>query len=148
MAWGQKQGASRMNDIAELEARIASAMGRIGQALQAAPMGGGVQAEEVEALRLAAEAAASEAETARARAEGAEAEAVRLKALLEAESGEVAQLQERLESMTAMKDRQQERITALEAETQALSQLRGNDRAELDALIAALEPLVKEQTNA
>jgi len=137
-----------MNDIAELETRISSAMARIGRAVEATSAGDGAQAEDLERLQQAAEAAMSEAESIRARAEGSEAEAVRLKALLEAETGEVARLQESLASTTALKDRQQERISGLEDELGAVSELRRADRAELDALIAALEPLVKEQTDA
>lgn len=127
-----------MSDIAELESRIAAAMGRIGQAVEAFTPAAATSPEELEE----ALAAVREAE---ARAEAAEAEAARV---LEAGEFATAPLRQRIESLTAMKDQLQERVTELEDEVRILIELRNADRAELDELIAALEPLVREQTDA
>ena len=78
-------------------------------------------------------------------APAASAEAARV---LEAGDSASAPLRQRIESLTAMKQELQERVTELEDEVRILIELRNADRAELDELIAALEPLVREQTDA
>lgn len=116
-----------MDDITGLERRLTAAMDRIGHAVAAydtAPKG---PSEE----ELAAKAAL-------------EAELAQLREALAAEQEASAQLRERIEAMKALKDEQQERIATLEAEAGALAKARADDRAELDAVMAALEPLVAE----
>ncbi len=130
-----------MSDIAELEGRIATALGRIGQAVEAFSPGEAVSSGELEEARTAAQ-------EANARAEAAEADADRSRQALEAEVETGTQLHEHIASLNMMKERQQERIAELEAEVRMLVEQRGADRAELDELIAALEPLIREQTDA
>lgn len=137
-----------MSEIAELEGRIAAAMARIGQAVEGIGAGSGVSAEELDQARGAAESAGNEARQATERAEAAEAEVARLIEALEAETTAGAQLRERVGSLKSMKDRQQERISELESALAEISEQRSADRQELDGLIAALEPLVREQTDA
>ncbi|PRY22716.1 hypothetical protein CLV78_106258 [Aliiruegeria haliotis] len=140
-----------MSEISDLENRISSAMERIGRAVQAfepASNAPGVPAQDLAEARASAEAAqAAEAEAA-TRAEAAEAEVSRLQEALEAETTAGAQLRERVNSLKTMKDRQQERIHELETQLYTQAESRDADRAELDGLIAALEPLVKEQRDA
>lgn len=136
-----------MNEIADLESRISAAMARIGRAVEGF-QAGGASLEELEHARKAAEDAEAAARGAQARAEEAEAEVARLRQALEAETTAGGQLRERVGSLKSMKDRQQERILELEAELSAMADLRSADRDELDGLISALEPLVKEQTDA
>ena len=124
-----------MSDIAELEQRIAVAMDRIGQALQ----GFDPRAGADDAALAAAEAAGAE----KARAE-ADVEIAGLKEALEAEQTANAQLRERVAAVKAKKDQLQERLSALETAEAELQHRRAADRAELDDLIAALSPLVKE----
>ncbi|NDR56374.1 hypothetical protein [Aliiruegeria sabulilitoris] len=133
-----------MSEITELESRLAAAMERIGNAIEAFGAGepeAAVSAEELEQAQKSVSEAVQRAET-------AEAEVLRLQQALETETTAGAQLRERVGSLKSMKDRQQERITELEAELRALAEQRNADRSELDELISALEPLVKEQTDA
>ncbi|SDI25274.1 hypothetical protein [Aliiruegeria lutimaris] len=133
-----------MSEITELESRLAAAMTRIGNAIEAFSAGepeAAVSAEELEQARKSACEAVQRAET-------AEAEVLRLQQALEAETTAGAQLRERVGSLKSMKDRQQERITELEAELRAVAEQCSADRGELDELISVLEPLVREQTDA
>ena len=137
-----------MIEIADLESRISAAMSRIGKAVEGFGGGADISAEDLEQARKAAESAEETTRKASERAEAAEAEVTRLQAALEAEATAAGQLRERIGSLKSMKERQQERISELEAEVKAASEVRSADRAELDGLISALEPLVKEQTDA
>ena len=133
-----------MSEITELENRLAAAMGRIGRAIEGFDAGDPRAAETAEEL----DQAKANLTAATERVEAAEAEVQRLQQALEAETTAGAQLRERVGSLKSMKDRQQERIAELESQLTAIAELRGADRAELDGLIAALEPLVREQTDA
>ncbi|MDF1871538.1 hypothetical protein [Vannielia sp.] len=115
-----------MNDVTGLERRLTAAMDRIGRAVASYDTAAAPSAEE---------------EQARA---ALEAQVVQLKQALEAEQTVNVQLRERVDAMKALKERQQERISELEEEAERLKSLRANDREELDAVIAALEPLVGE----
>ncbi|SFB80834.1 hypothetical protein [Tropicimonas isoalkanivorans] len=134
-----------MNDIADLEGRISAAMARIGRAVEGFQPAGGASAEGIDEARGAAEA---EARAAMARAESAEAEIDRLNQALETDAAAGDQLRERIDALTETNERQQERIAELETELQVLLGKQAADREELDGLIAALGPLVEEQTNA
>lgn len=137
-----------MSGIADLENRISAAMERIGHAVQSMDRATGVTPEELEQARTAFEAAEERTRLATEKAAEAEAEIARLQQALEAESAAAAQLRERVGALKSMKDRQQERIDELEAEVRTTLERRIEDRAELDGLIAALEPLVKEASDA
>ncbi|MEM1430891.1 MAG: hypothetical protein AAGG09_15655 [Pseudomonadota bacterium] len=137
-----------MADIEDLERRLSAAMDRIGVALDAAPPGALVDAEMLALAHSERDAARVEAEAARAEADGALTEVEALKQALEAEAMAAAQLRARVDGLSETKDRQAARIAELERQTDAVEAARSADRAELDALIAALEPLVKEQRHA
>jgi chromosome segregation ATPase len=137
-----------MNDIADLEGRISAAMARIGRAVEGFQPAGGTSAEDLDLARGAAEAAQAEARAALARAESAEAELDRLNQALETDAAAGDQLRERIDALTETNERQQERIAELETELQVVLGKQAADREELDGLIAALGPLVEEQTNA
>ncbi|MEM0936078.1 MAG: hypothetical protein AAF646_14705 [Pseudomonadota bacterium] len=137
-----------MADTAELERRLAVALERIETALDTPPA---EPAEDTGALTEAQEqrdAALEAAEKALAEADDALSEVESLKHALEAEATAAAQLRERVQGLKELKDAQAERIVELEAEARMTAEARAADRAELDALIAALEPLVKEARHA
>lgn len=115
-----------MSDISGLERRLTAAMDRIGRAVAAYEPAQGPGEEEIAARRAL------------------EAQAVQLRQALEAEQTANTQLRERIDAMKALKERQQERIGELEDELAGLRAVRTEDREELDAVIAALEPLVGE----
>lgn len=131
-----------MSDLTELERRLTAAIERIGRAvegIEATPPG--ADPDELDALRTRAEAA-------EAQAAKAETELPGLRESLASVQTAAEQLREKVAQLEAMKDRQQARISELESAEEALRAQRGADREELDGLIAALEPLVKEQPNA
>jgi len=134
-----------MADIAELERRLSVAMDRIGAALDSTQPGLQVDAEMLALAQSERDAALASAEAARAETDAALAEVAALKQALEAETTAMAQLRARVDSLSDTRDRQAARIAELEREAAEVAQARTEDRAELDALIAALEPLVKEQ---
>lgn len=73
-----------------------------------------------------------------------EAQVLQLRQALEAEQTANSQLRERIDAMKALKERQQDRIAELEEAEAALRARQAEDREELDAVIAALEPLLGE----
>ncbi|MGR3795206.1 hypothetical protein [Vannielia sp. SX4] len=116
-----------MSDISALERRLTAAMDRIGAAVASYEAGqAGPSEEDLAAQR------------------GLEAQVLQLKQALEAEQTANTQLRERIDAMKALKERQQERIAELEEAEAALRAKQAEDREELDAVIAALEPLVGE----
>ncbi|WP_116131654.1 hypothetical protein [Tropicimonas sp. IMCC34043] len=135
-----------MNEFADLEARLAMAMTRIGRAMDglvAAPAATALDEAQAEAAS-----ARAEAEAERARGAASDAELARLQETLEAQARTESDLRQRIETLDATKVRLQERLVGLEAELEAVLDARNADRAELDELIAALEPLVKEGIDA
>jgi len=136
------------DDLEELEKRVAQALARIGSAVEG--MGGpdGVPRETHEAALDTAERLRVEAVDATKRADTAEAEIARLKEALEAEATANAQLRERNAALKAAKDDAIGKADALERETAVIREARGADREELDGILAALEPLVKEHSDA
>lgn len=135
--------AGTKTDTTALHARLGAAMDRIGAALAAAD--GGSEGQTPDAARSEAEARVAAAEQA---LEEARREAAERAQALEAETAANAQLRERVGNLKDRKESQAARIAELEAERDALARARAEDRAELDALIAALEPLAKEQRHA
>ncbi|MBS8228849.1 hypothetical protein [Vannielia litorea] len=119
-----------MTEISALERRLTAAMDRIGAAV---------------AAYEARPAAPSEEDQAALR--GLEAQVLQLKQALEAEQTANGQLRERIDAMKVLKTRQQERIAELEEAEAALKAKQAEDREELDAVIAALEPLVGESAD-
>ncbi len=115
-----------MTDISALERRLTAAMDRIGAAVASYDTTAGPSEEEQAAIR------------------GLEAQVLQLKQALEAEQTANGQLRERIGAMKALKERQQERIAELEEAEAALKAKQAEDREELDAVIAALEPLLEE----
>ncbi|MFV0358291.1 hypothetical protein [Tropicimonas sp.] len=137
-----------MEEITELEGRIISAMERIGRSVQQFEGTGGVSPEDLEQARAAFEAAEERAVGARTRAESAEAELARVAQALEAEAAASEKLHERLDGLKSARDEQQQRIADLEAQLRDSEAQRKADRTELDDLIALVEPLVREASNA
>ena len=116
-----------MSEIKALEQRLTAAMDRIGRAMAGFdPQPAGPDEDTAAEIRAL------------------EAQVLQLKQTLEAEQTANTQLRERLDAMKALKERQQERIGELEDAEAALKAARAEDREELDAVIAALEPLVEE----
>lgn len=135
-------------DIAELEERIASAMARIGRAVEGMAGTDAVPRSDHEAALTDLEAARGAQAEAEARATKAEAEIQRLNEALESEATAAAQLRERNATLKAAKEEAQARVATLEDELATLAETRAEDRAELDAVIAALTPLVEDQPHA
>lgn len=138
-----------MEQIAELERRLSVAMGRIGRALDALPAAeAGVPAEAFERACADAEAAQAAAASALERAKAAETDRARTQAELEAEAAAAEALRTEIAGLKELHDSQQARIASLEANIDELVSLRTADRAELEEILAALEPLIREQSDA
>lgn len=136
-----------MDGLADLENRISSAMERIGRAVQQFEAPAGVSGADLEQALAAAANADAQAREAVERAEAAEAELAQLVQALETEATATAQLRDHVTALKATRDEQQERIAGLEAQLVATADRRKADRAELEKLIAALEPLVQEASD-
>ncbi|MCP5037821.1 MAG: hypothetical protein GY945_09510 [Rhodobacteraceae bacterium] len=160
-----------MSDISDLEGRITAALDKIGQGLDAlAPKSDTVKAEEVADLK----AALDEEKTANAqleervkaikeRQEGTLAnlasEVERLRGLLEAGETGVARLRkvngELRMNNSALRDAASAGVTephlvnkSMMAELEALRTAQAADRAELDAILSELEPMITSTGNA
>jgi chromosome segregation ATPase len=156
-----------MTDVTELEQRIAAALDRVESGL-AALSGGGAQpsdAEEVASLREALEAERAVNAQLEARVQAIREKQERLVGTLEAEVGRLRREMHRQEAEVARLKRVNAQLrqnnralreanrkgvgdaalinTAMEAELDALREVRDADRAELDAIIGELRPLVE-----
>ena len=153
-----------MNDLAELERRIMTALHHMERGLEqlgkpAAP--GGKEAALAEALASEQQMTAQLTERVRAIREKQDtsvasleqrlAEAVaqvnRTSAELERQKSLTAQLQESLRELTD-DSAGSGAVDALRAELEALKAARAADLAEMDEILAALEPLIAEAANA
>ncbi|MEQ3626464.1 MAG: hypothetical protein ABNH26_14695 [Celeribacter sp.] len=119
-----------MTEFSDFENRITAAMDRITHAVAGFSVETGPSEEQLEMLRAAEE------------------EIHTLRQALETEHTANAQLRERIAALKALKDKQHARIAQLEAEENRLRATQAADRAELDELIAALGPLIEEQSHA
>ena len=156
-----------MTDVTELEQRIAAALDRVESGL-AALSGGGAQpsdAEEAASLREALEAERAVNAQLEARVQAIREKQERLVGTLEAEVGRLRREMHRQEAEVARLKRVNAQLrqnnralreanrkgvgdaalinTAMEAELDALREVRDADRAELDAIIGELRPLVE-----
>ncbi len=156
-----------MTDVTELEQRIAAALDRVESGL-AALSGGGAQpsdAEEAASLREALEAERAVNAQLEARVQAIREKQERLVGTLEAEVGRLRREMHRQEAEVARLKRVNAQLrqnnralreanrkgvgdaalinTALEAELDALREVRDADRAELDTIIGELRPLVE-----
>ncbi len=156
-----------MTDVTELERRIAAAFDRMESGL-AALSGGGAQpsdAEEAASLREALEAERAVNAQLEARVQAIREKQESLVGTLEAEVGRLRREMHRQEAEVARLKRVNAQLrqnnralreanrkgvgdaalinTALEAELDALREVRDADRAELDAIIGELRPLVE-----
>lgn len=114
-----------LHTIAELEARIARALDRIGQGLDHAPGGGA--AGDVAALQ---EALDTERGTVAQLTE-------RLHAVREREAAQRADFEARIADLTAAR-------AAMAAEIERLTEARRGESAEMQDILAALVPLIEE----
>lgn len=151
-----------MQDLAELERRISAALSRIAEGLAALPAPGASAAAAEPAAASAAEPAADVGELERLRA-GLEAEQAASAALqarvdqltrqLDAQGLEAARLRQTVgslrESLRALRSGQAEGVAdaaainrALQAEVDAMRAERLSEMAELDGIIAELDPLL------
>lgn len=124
-----------MSEIAELERRLTAALDRIGGAVDEFDAGGAASEEQLDA--------AYDDGAARARTQ-ADAEIAGLKEAIAAELTANAQLRERVAALKTKRDQLLERVAQMERAEAQLKADRIADRAELDDLISALTPLVKE----
>lgn len=143
------------DDLVELERRVTAALVRIGTAVESMTGPDGVPQTlhdaalaEAERLRTEVDRAALDVKRATERAEAAEAEITRLNEALEAEATANAQLRERNATLKDAKEEAASKAAAAEQTLDSVREQQSSDRAELDALIAALEPLVQEQPHA
>ncbi|MFT4783248.1 MAG: chromosome segregation ATPase [Paracoccaceae bacterium] len=131
-----------MSDIAALESRISVALDTIGTLLGDFDPVQEITQETLEQACAAASLAARD--EAQGVLDAAHAEIEGLRATLAAEQSAISQLHERVATLKAKMERQQEQMIKLETQNDLLHQQQMDDRSELDDLIAALEPLVKE----
>lgn len=136
------------SDIAELETRISAALGRISQAASALDRPDGVPQEVHDAVVAELETLRRELSATEKRAATLDAEVARLQEALDTETTANAQLRERNVALKASKEAAQGRSNELAETLAGLQDVRKADRDELDALISALDPLVKEQPHA
>lgn len=126
-------------DIAGVERRIDAALGRISAATSAlddrAAMRGLTEARD---LALIAE------EKARAEADMLAEKIARLEEALETEALAMEQLRDRNQTLKQAKDDAMTKVHELESAIEQIRSVQAADRAEMDEVIAALEPLVKE----
>ena len=154
-----------MSDLEELQRRIVGALDRAGQALDrlgvAAPDTGdsAALAAELEAERMAnaqlEERVRAIKEKQETHVAGLEAEVAKLREALAARDGEVQRMRsvndELRASNNALREANAEGLaephlvnSAMMSELEALRERRASDRAEIDEILAALEPALKE----
>lgn len=131
-------------DVTQFENRIHAALDRIGTAVAKYEPATGASEDALEEARQAGIAAGQE--QAQEALDRFAAEISQLKEALDAEQTANAQLRERVQVLKVKKERQTERAKELEAQSLELQDQQRKDRAELNDLIAALEPLVEEAT--
>lgn len=156
-----------MSDLAELERRINDALERIGSGLERIDGAGAASAadgEDLEALREALqdektanaqleERIKSLRRKDEARIKELEDELGDLKATVSESGAQIAQLRKGNQSLTAQIEARDAELAkaadsaALEQELERLRKLRAADRAELDAIIGDLAPLMEETEN-
>ncbi len=156
-----------MTDVTELEQRIAAALDRVESGLAALSGGGALpsDADEAASLREALEAERAVNAQLEARVQAIREKQERLVGTLEAEVGRLRREMHRQEAEVARLKRVNAQLrqnnralreanrkgvgdaalinTAMEAELDALREVRDADRAELDAIIGELRPLVE-----
>ncbi len=156
-----------MNDIAELERRITAALDRAGQAMDRLSFGGGSGndggdadlASELEAERVAnaqleerVRAIKEKQETTLAKLES---EVARLRAAVETRDGELGRMRsvnsELRASNQTLRDANSQGLaephlvnSSMMSELEALRAAQASDRAEIDDILATLEPALKE----
>ncbi|MGI9388737.1 MAG: hypothetical protein ACR2O1_01665 [Boseongicola sp.] len=157
-----------MSDISELERRITAALDRAGQAMDSLAAGsssepvesdGGDLAAELEAERMAnaqlEERVRAIKEKQETNVTGLEAEVARLRASLESRDGELQRIKsvnaELRTSNQALRDANANGLAdphlvnkSMMSELESLRATRESDRAELDDILATLEPVLKE----
>ena len=129
-----------MTDASAFGDRIAAAMGRIEASLANMPAQAGYSEDDLAAARTEAEAASA------AKLTAAQTELDRMQEALTAEQKAHTQLRELADSLKEQKDAETAKVTALTEELEHLKAARAADRSELEDLIAALKPLVTEQS--
>ncbi len=120
--------------------RIAAAMGRIEASLENMPAQAGYSEDDLAAARTEAEAASA------AKLTAAQTELDRMQEALTAEQKAHTQLRELADSLKEQKEAETAKVAALTEELEHLKAARAADRSELEDLIAALKPLVTEQS--
>ena len=153
-----------MTDITELERRITAALDRIGNGVDR--MAGGADAGLAEALEAERMANAQLEERVRAIKETQETtvatleqEVASLRDALAATDADLQQVRsvnaELRASNAALRDANAEGLadasmvnTALQAELEAVKALQAGDRAEVDRVLATIEPMLEESANA
>jgi len=129
-----------MTDASAFGDRIAAAMGRIEASLANMPAQAGYSEDDLAAARTEAEAASA------AKLTAAQTELDRMQEALTAEQKAHTQLRELADSLKEQKEAETAKVTALTQELEHLKAARAADRSELEDLIAALKPLVTEQS--
>ena len=154
-----------MSDISELERRITAALDRAGQALDRMTADTGdsgdaaALASELEAERMAnaqlEERVRAIKEKQETNVQGLEGEVARLRAALEARDGELQRVQsvneELRSSNAALREANATGVAdphlvnkSMMSELESLRAARAADRAEIDDILATLEPVLKE----
>jgi chromosome segregation ATPase len=153
-----------MSDIAELEARVSRALDRISEAVARMPAGGGedlaaaLAAEREANAQLEARVAAIK-ERQETKVAGLEAEVRELRATLLDRDGQLQRMREVNEGLrrsnAALREANAAGLadaalvnSAMEAEVAALRTTAEARRAEIDEILARLEPLIEERTHA
>ena len=129
-----------MTDASAFGDRIAAAMGRIEASLANMPAQAGYSEDDLAAARTVAEAASA------AKLTAAQTELDRMQEALTAEQKAHTQLRELADSLKEQKEAETAKVAALTQELEHLKAARAADRSELEDLIAALKPLVTEQS--
>lgn len=129
-----------MTDASAFGDRIAAAMGRIEASLANMPAQAGYSEDDLAAARTEAEAASA------AKLTAAQTELDRMQEALTAEQKAHTQLRELADSLKEQKEAETAKVSALTEELEHLKAARAADRSELEDLIAALKPLVTEQS--
>ena len=129
-----------MTDASAFGDRIAAAMGRIEASLANMPAQAGYSEDDLAAARTEAEAASA------AKLTAAQTELDRMQEALTAEQKAHTQLRELADSLKEQKEAETAKVAALTQELEHLKAARAADRSELEDLIAALKPLVTEQS--
>lgn len=129
-----------MTDASAFGDRIAAAMGRIEASLANMPAQAGYSEDDLAAARTEAEAASA------AKLTAAQTELDRMQEALTAEQKAHTQLRELADSLKEQKEAETAKVAALTEELEHLKAARAADRSELEDLIAALKPLVTEQS--